>query len=151
MPSSSKADIRKRFTQAVKDNVSSSKNLGDALINKEAVKQHAVDKNGWSGDVFDIADLGKPWSRKEHDEDMVKTIKDAKDSGVVGDLMASVLQGDWLATQERAFRARHTSKIRAATHAASRRRGHGHDGGLFAKGIVNYIKSIVKLSKDTNR
>jgi hypothetical protein len=146
--SKSKAEIRTRFSAVVAANAASATNTMLALQNKAQSKQHVVDKNGWSGDVFDIAGLGKPWSRAEHGDDVVSAIKDIKDPGVIGDLIASVLQGDWLSAQERAFRERHKSKIRVAAHAAARRRGHGHKAGLFEKGTVNYVKSIVKLSKD---
>ena len=145
------ADIRSRFVTQVKAYAEAADNLQKALRNLEQLKQHKVDKNGWNGDVFDLAGMAKPWERKENEEDVIKSIKDGTKPGVVGDLISSTLQGDWLATQERAFRARHQTKIRASMHAASRRRGHGHPSGLFLKGVINYIKYIVKLSKDIRK
>lgn len=145
----SMSDVRSRFTKVIEANVTAAKNVENALKNKGHMAQHAVDKNGWDGDVFNLKDMGLPWATTEHGDDVVMAIKDADAPGVVGDLMASVTQGDWLATQERAFRQRHSSKIRNSMHAAGRRYGHGHPSGLFAKGVVNYVKQIVKMSKDS--
>jgi hypothetical protein len=147
----SNTDVRSRFTAQVKATAESAENMQKALRNLEQRKQRKVDKNGWDGDVFNIKDMNKPWDRKEIEEDVIKSIKDGDNPGVVGDLISSVTQGDWLATQERAFRARHQTKIRASMHAAARRRGHGHASGLFLKGLVNYVKFIVKQSKDIRK
>jgi hypothetical protein len=145
------ADIRNRFVSQVKACAESAKTTEEALKNVEQMRQHKVDKNAWQGDVFDLKDMAKPWERKENEEDVIKSIKDAGKPGVVGDLISSTLQGDWLATQERAFRAKHQTKIRSSMHAAARKRGHGHASGLFLKGVINYIKYIVKLSKDIRK
>ena len=79
---------------------------------------------------------------------MVEAISDADAPGVVGDLMTSSLQGDYLAMQERAFRARHLSGVRRRLHAAARRAGHGDDKGLFKRGVLGYVESVLKQSKD---
>lgn len=146
--SSAKADVSRRFTKTIEKLVAAGSNAAEALANKTQLKQHEIDKNGWDGDVFNLDDMSKPWDRKELGDMVVASIKDAASPGVAGDIIVSTLQGDWLSAQERAFRLRHTTKPRANLHAASRRRGHGHPGGLFAKGLVNYVKNIVKLSKD---
>ena len=147
MPKST-ADIRKRFRDSVQKAAETADAMYEALNNKGQAVQLKLEKNGWDGDVFNVADMGKPFERTENEEDVVNAIKDINNPGVVGDLIASVLQGDYLATQERAFRSRHGGKIRASLHAAGRRFGHGHNGGLFKKGIINYIKYVTKLSKD---
>jgi hypothetical protein len=148
MPIKSTAETRRRFLDSVKKVAETADATYKGIKNTDQPIQHKLDKNGWDGDVFNVADMGKPFDRLEHEEDVINAIKDIDNPGVVGDLIASVLQGDWLATQERAFRARHAGKIRAGLHAASRRYGHGHAGGLFNKGLVNYIKQITKVSKD---
>lgn len=145
------ADVRSRFIKILRSNAEAAKAVADALRNKKQSKQHAVDKNGWDGDIFNSPDIKKPWDTKEHEEDVINSIKDLNSPGVVGDLIVSVLQGDWLATQERAFRARHSTKVRNTMHAAARRAGHGHEAGLFNKGVLNYVKHVVKLSKDARK
>jgi len=144
-------DVRSRFTAQVKATAETAEAVQKALRNVAQRIQRKIDKNGWDGDVFNIKDMSKPWDRKELEEDVIKSIKDGDNPGVVGDLISSVTQGDWLATQERAFRARHQTKIRSSMHAAARRRGHGHASGLFLKGLVNYVKFIVKQSKDVRK
>lgn len=148
MATKSTSDIRSRFTKVIEANTQAAKDVEAGLKNKGQIRQHKVDWNGWDGDVFNIMDMGKPWATSEMADDVIKAITDDQSPGVVGDLIASVTQGDWLATQERAFRQRHATKVRASMHAAARRYGHGHEAGLFAKGAMNYVKQIVKMSKD---
>lgn len=145
---SSKAEVRTRFSTGIKKLVESANTLRDANTNKGQRKQPALDKNGWDGDLTNFLDMHKPWSLEEVEQDFVAAISDATSPGTVSDLMSTSIQGDWLAQQSRAFRLRHMTPIRASAHVAARRAGHGHEGGLFNKGVVNYAKGITKLGKD---
>lgn len=144
-------DVRKRFTEQVKACAESAETIAKGLQNTDQLKQPKIDLNGWNGDIFDLKGMSKPWDRKELEEDVIKSIKDGDNPGVVGDLISSVTQGDWLATAERAFRHQHQTKIRASVHAAARHRGHGDAAGVYLKGMINYVKYIVKLSKDVRK
>lgn len=142
------ADIRPRFTKTVEWLASCCSVAADALRNKRQYAVPQLDKNGWSGSPFDVDDSGKPFDRSEHDADMRKVIGDASTGGVVGDLQLITFQGDYLATLERATRIRQTTRCRAIAHVAGRRRGHGHDGGLFKRGVIGYVSRLAKLSKE---
>ena len=142
------AEVRSRFLANINAIVATGNNHDQALKNVEQRKLHEVDKNEWSGDVFDIPGMHSPWDRLENEEDVKNAIKDPDTPGVSGDLIHSTLQGDWLASQERSFRMRHQTRVRSAIHAASRRFGHGHEAGTLQKGVLGYIKGIAKMSRD---
>jgi hypothetical protein len=143
-----KADVRDRFSENIDKIAESGANADQALKNLEQREQHMLELNDWDGDVFNHKDMGSPFSRAEHEKDMRDTISDAESPGVAGDLMLTVLQGDFLGTQERAFRLRHQTKLRAEAHSAARRYGHGHDAGLFKQGIMMYMRALAKVSRD---
>ena len=95
--------------------------------------QNPDDNNGaWSGSPFDIPNIAKAFDRAALGEAYARVMQDPK--GSVGDAMSVKLQSDYLAAQERAFRLRHLSSVRARVHAAARRRGHANDEfGIFAR------------------
>jgi hypothetical protein len=142
------SDIRDRFVTVVSWLKDSAENAGAGLRGTEQRTDSWPDKNEWSGDPFDLEDLGKPFDRSEQDEDMHKIVTAEEKFGVVGDLQLITLQGDYLATLERAARLRLTTRCRALAHAAGRLRGHGHPGGLFNRGVLGQIARLSKLSKD---
>lgn len=102
--------------------------------------------SGWNGDVFDIPALGLSFSRRELYGLFRTAVSSADAGGTVGDLETIVLQGDFLAAAERAFRARHASSVRDKMHAAGRHRGQGDPRGVLTSGLNNFLKSLVKLS-----
>ena len=144
------ADIRERFQiQAITAGKDTAKKHKDSLTNKGQRSWYIVDKNGWDGVIASgSSDMGKPFSRDEHKDDMAKVYQDPDGDGLVGDMMVSALQGDYLGTQERAFRSRHYSRVSATLQAAGRNYGHGHDAGILERGILGYIQGISKASKD---
>jgi len=148
----STADIRERFQkQAITSGRETANKNKAALLNDGQRTWYVVDKNGWDGSLLGGSDgIGKPFSRDEHKDDIEEAFKRNEDSGggVVGDLMASAMQGDYLGTQERAFRARHCGRVRATLQSAGRKYGHGHEAGILERGILGYIQGIIKISKD---
>ena len=161
----SKANIGDRFTKQLDAIVETGKSVADSLTGKDRrlnhkidkgkwnddsslTRQQQIDKGDWSGDLNDLEGMSAAFSREEHTEDVTNAISDPANSGVVGDLMVSSLQGDYLAAQERAFRSRHLSPVRRRLHAAARRAGHGDDRGLFKRGVLGFIESILRQSKD---
>ena len=97
---------------------------------------------------LDLESLSSAFERLENEEDFKNAVSNPSTAGVNGDLIASSLQGDYLAVQERAFRARHSGRIRDATHSAGRRAGHGNDAGVFTGSVLNYIEGVLKASKN---
>lgn len=143
------AEIRTRYRVQCVDNMAeTAQNVDKSFCNDEGRKQHKLDRNGWTGDLFDQIGLKKAFSREENAEDVRNAIKDPKKPGTVGDLMVSGLQGDRLACFERAFRLSNSSRIRLSLHAAARRRGHGHDAGVFKRGEMRYLMQLLGQSKE---
>ncbi len=142
------ADIRDTFQLQLKKMQQLADDAAKAMRGEEQRPWMTPDKLEWSGDVTDIKTIAKAFDRKQNHEDFVKAISG---QGVVGDLQVSQLQGDWLATAERSFRARHSGRVRASMHSASRLYGHGHAQGLFKKSILGYLQGIVQNSKNQPR
>lgn len=142
------SEVRNRFmTQGIKALQDTAKFQAEAIIEQADPLQPLVDRNEWDGDLFNLEDISKAFSREELDEDFLKVI-DPANPGVIGDLVSISLQGDWLATMERAFRARHQTPVRAWMHAAGRRRGHGHDAGVINQGLLRYVENLLQASKN---
>lgn len=99
--------------------------------------------SGWSGDLTDLQGMSAAFNREELYQMFRDAVKD-ENSGSVGDLIAIVTQGDFIASLERAYRARHQLSIRARAHAAARHRGHSHTSGVLQGGLVGYLKNILK-------
>jgi len=148
------AQLRKAFTeQSIKSSMDTADNIYKAGKNQEQRKQHKIIKSieagkAWSGDVFDIEGIGHAFNREAIGKDFKDAIKDAEAPGTVGDLMISQLQGDHVATMERAFRVRHQSRVRGDIHSIGRRYGMAHDAGIFKRGLEGYLAAILRKSKD---
>jgi len=142
------AEVRNQFRQSVEALVASAKGEWESATNKGPAKNYEPALNGWSGDLFDLEGMSKAFSREENKVDMQKAIADARKSGTVGDLIASVKQGDYLAVQERAFRLKHCGRVRATVHAGARMYGHQHKAGLLNKGVIGEVEDIVRKAKN---
>lgn len=102
----------------------------------------------WDGDLFPIEGLSKPFVRDEANDKFEEATKSADDSGVVGDLIVTTLQVDYLACAERAFRCRHTMRRpRAMAHMTGRRKGHGTEKGTLTQVYLEYIRNLLKRSQ----
>jgi len=113
-------------------------------------KQMAWDRPGdWAGDHLDIADLTNAFDRSAIDGNYEECIASGSDPGTIGDVVSIKLQADYIAIQERAYRARHLTPIRALGMAAARRKGHGHDKGVFKGGVVQYAQDAIKAGQSS--
>lgn len=99
----------------------------------------------WTGDPFDIANLGKGFSSEDVINAYTAAVA-AKDNKVKGGEIAALrLQYEILMAGERALRLRHASSVRSEMFAAGRRRGLGN-GGL-QKVTVDHIQSMLKAAQ----
>lgn len=146
MPSSV-ADIRSRFRAQLSALQQSAFAAYNAIAGTATRRWFNPDRGGWSGDLADLVGMSQAFSRDENAEDYQSAMKDGQNAGVVGDLIASQLQGDYLAIMERAYRARHHSALRCAVHAAARSNGHYNSKGLFQQGVLGYITNIIKAAR----
>lgn len=143
------AQIRDRFRAQLNMLVETGDNNHRAAKLETRRSWTMLDKNGWSGDLHDLDGMSKAFDRADNWQDFKDAIKDASAPGTSGDIIASQLQSEYLATQERAFRNRHASPCRLMLHAAARRRGHSHDNGVLKVGVLGYLENILKGANNT--
>lgn len=98
----------------------------------------------WGGDPLDVPGISGRFARAAIHENYAACLADPGNPGTVADTQALTLQNDWVAAQERAFRVRHCTSVRAALHAAGRRAGHADDRGVIRAGVVKYIEDVIK-------
>lgn len=96
-------------------------------------------------DLLDVPALHEPaWNRNIANENYVKDVLLSEAAtGTHGDLISLSSQIDFMAVEERAWRARHATFVRCAAHAHGRLNGHGNaEAGVFA---------LIKNAADNNR
>lgn len=145
---SSVADIRKNFYNQLVQMQQLTTNAYQASQLQAQRKWMQPVLGDWSGDVFDLEGLAIPFDRSDNSDDYLKAL-DPSAPGVLGDLQVAQLQAEWLAVQERAYRARLVSRCRAEQHTASRFYGHGHEAGLYKKSILGSLQGIAANSKNS--
>lgn len=96
---------------------------------------------GWDGDPFNMAGVAAAFSRAEPTENYQAFF--FYQFGTAGDCVAAKMQSDYLACQERAYRLRHLTPVRASAHACARHRGHANAGvGVFAR-LTSHIQDVL--------
>lgn len=113
-----------------------------ALRLKEAPVYYWPEDSAHPVSIHDPASFGKPYDREEIHQDFRDAVRGGSQQGAAGDFSVVVVQGDFLASLERAFRMRHLGPVRARLHAAGRRRGHGHVNGVYSAGLSTYLTEI---------
>ena len=99
------------------------------------------------GKPVTLADLANACSRKEQGDQFVAAVGDGNAPGTVGDLSLCQLQGDFVASLERAYRARRLCACRSRLHAAARAAGHSHPRGPVLGGLLGYAVRLDRLNK----
>ena len=97
--------------------------------------------------LFDIPAMSEPYSREEQAEQFADVVKDPDKPGTTGDLSMVALQGDFVATMERAFRDRHMSPVRRKLHASGHRMGHSAETGVIQLGLVGFVDRLNEFNK----
>ena len=143
------ADVDPVFQKQLKTLQTQAAAEADARLTGSQTQWMMPEKYEWSGDLTAIEDLSKPFSRKYSNDKALDAIKDPSKPGTVGDLIVTSTQIDYLAVMERAFRVRHGSgRIRMLLQANARRQGQGQDGGSLVQCPLEYVRALVKQSKD---
>lgn len=99
----------------------------------------------FTGSLLDVPELHNPaFNRDEINANYEEVTKDPKNAGTVGDVIGLKLQLDYVACEERAFRARHTTLARAMCLGHGRRFGQGQ-GSLWGDkdGIEAVVSSFI--------
>jgi len=121
------------------------KDAEDRVKNK-AVKWLMPPLEDWDGDLYDWSGIHSAFSSEDTNKEFLESIK-ADDPGNIGDLIMCNTQIDYLASMERAFRARHTMTFpRNVAHHCSRKDGEGHESGPLRYGVLEYLKELKKVS-----
>ena len=144
----SKAEVDPNFEGQIRRLRDRAKEEGQARENNTQTQWLMPEKKDWDGDLFPIEGLSEPFIRDEANDKFEEATKDADSSGVVGDLIVTTLQVDYLACMERAFRCRHTMRRpRAMAHMTGRRKGHGEEKGTLTQAHLEYIRNLIKRSQ----
>lgn len=99
----------------------------------------------YDGDILDVPQLHKPaFDRESLNSLYEQAVQDPANAGTVGDVIALKLQIDYMAMEERAFRARHMSLPRTLCVGHGRRYGQA-TGGVWSptSGIEQEIASFI--------
>lgn len=127
----------------------------------DALAQHAADNHtamlsagqrswytppDWAGDPqTELKDaVTQVFDRQELRDQLAKVLDPAR-RGTAADLQAILLQTDFLANLERAFRSRYSSKLRRTLHSAGRLESHGRTGGLWKGVFKDLIRNILVI------
>ena len=105
--------------------------------------------NGWSGDVLDVAGMHAPFDRTDMNAAYTEMLS-TPGAGKVSDAQAWKMQIDYIAVMERAFRTRHSTRIRAVAHNTARKAGHGNARGLFLNTVLGYAQRLAGGNNDGN-
>lgn len=102
-------------------------------------------KTGWSRDLDDCVELGKPYDRTAINEQLQEALRSGEDSGTTGDAVAGSLQIEMLSQLERATRSRHCCDLpRMMALHAGRAEAHGTETGVLGKGVVDFLRLLLR-------
>lgn len=142
---SSKAAIRDNFLQHLQQLVAHQQQRYEAVGQGSGADFYSPPPSDWSGDLHDHEGIAAAFDRTPQYEDFQYA---ASQEGVQGDFELTLLQGDWIASLERAFRSRHRTAVRSRLHAAARYRGHAHPAGVLPRGLQGYLEWLDKQAKE---
>ena len=145
--STQKSGMDPKLEDLIEEITTQAKDEAEERKQNKQVKWTMPPKSDWDGDLFKWKEMYKPFDSKKSNEDLKKTVKDAKDPGNGGDLVNTATQIEYLAMAERAFRARHTMTfVRGIAHSTARRYGFSQEGGPFKLSVKKYLEDIQKMS-----
>jgi tetrahydrodipicolinate N-succinyltransferase len=102
----------------------------------------------WDGNLNNQDKFTALFSRVKLDTQLLESFKEKEGNLKTGDMIAALKMLDTLSALERAYRMRHSSKIRRHGAYLSRQKGHGDELGFF---INNNIEEIRKILTETRK
>lgn len=105
----------------------------------------------WDGDLQtkqSLIDLHAAFNTDQAEQQLEDTFDAGGDPGNGADTIVLLLQIDYAAQMERAFRARHQNTARALAHYSTRERGHGRATGPLQAASIDYFTSIIKQGSE---
>lgn len=104
--------------------------------------------SGWSGDPLDIPGLAVAFDRSAIGVAYTGLLADGANPGPAGAAASLTIQGDHLAADERALRARYATPVRLMAMAAGRRAGHSAPAGVPAGVILRRAQDLLRAAQD---
>lgn len=150
---SSKGKVTAVYQKRVRDLVDKAKVISRAFRYQDNFREWHTPRDLDGNDLLLVPGMHNPaWARNEPNILYSQTIHSGPNtaSGTAADIIATKLQIDFLATEERAWRLRHMSLIRGACLAHGRLNGHSNSPqGVFErakKSIRDYIQLGKKMA-----
>jgi len=119
--------------------------------NNDAVPWVRPPVGDWDGDLQSkegLIQLHAAFNTDQAEEELKKTFTDDK-PGNSADGMVNLLQIEYAAQMERAYRARHQSMPRALAHYSTRERGHGTQTGALRGASIEYFLLLIKQGTES--
>lgn len=139
-----KGIIHDKFAERVKELEETADKMAKQFRDGSELRPWHVPKDNKS--VLDVPTMHMPaWDRfeinKAYSEDI---LSGTETGGTCGDLIATKIQADFMAVEERAYRLRHASYVRCAALAHGQLAGHGQkDSGIFSF-VRDSLKMIIQ-------
>lgn len=142
------SEVVSPFSRTIEAHVRHAQKAADAIIEGGAVPIFIPDKDQWGGDLFDYEGMAKAFNRNDVSTIVQRAVASADASGTQGDMIVATMQGDFLASEERAYRERHRSFVRARIHATGRHLGKASKGGVYLRGYKGAVDDMLTRAKD---
>lgn len=144
----SKVNMDKTYEKQLRNRKVASKL--EAETKKIAVASKWDRPSNWSGDTSDYNSIHEAYSRQQANDELVQAISDPQAPGTTGDVVAASIMINRLSIMERAFKVRHTMRrCRATAHMLGRKQGHGSDSGPYGVLGIEYVRSVLRQSKQS--
>lgn len=147
---STKGQVDPNFTARIDELEARAREISEQFRSMEGVRPWHTPDALKERDLLDVPGLHDPcWNRNNINRTYSENILSGpgKDGGTSGDLIAMKWQADFMATEERAFRARHASLVRSAALMHGRLKGHG----LAGTSVFSFFKQAVDNSINIGR
>ena len=102
----------------------------------------------WDGDENDLESIRDAFDRTAAGQAYAKSLTDAAavPETTMAACMARMTEMAYLGMLERSFRMRHLSPSRAAAHAQSTRKAHGHQAGVHVGVVAKHIENLLQAA-----
>jgi hypothetical protein len=138
----SRVNIDARVSRLLADSREQHAELAKSLL--ESQQRKYMYPPDFPGDPDDDSAIAAAFDRLTLNQDVVQSY--TTDDGVSGDFTLGVVQIEILAQAERAFRARHVSRIKIMLDAAMRHKAHGNNTGIFGRVYPNYLDALKRAA-----
>lgn len=148
-----KSRIEEKFNKRIDELEKIAREQAQSFRRQDSKRPTHTPEDLKEANLWDVPGLHEPtWNRNKINEIYAELIADyGKNGGCVGGLAQMKMQCDFLAVEERAFRLRHASMVRAACVAHGRLDGHGLQNQSIFSRIRNTAKKLELLSAENTQ